>query len=393
VPLFSLVCFASAGAIGLAVPFWFGWLFSAAFVGFGLLLASGAVRAWRGRVVTLVADPRARELHCVDGLHRWSPTHTTRFPLDSIFTIELTRISAGTDEGPPFAVQVRDGSARGADLALQRRSRGRARRTPHARAPRLAAQRVRRERRGLSETCIARPRGTNAADTAGLDAQRTDREAERDRHAASSSHRVAAALLSGAPPSPRYSAPTQRDLCPIKIRSVSLLGAHRLHVMGRRRAKQIEIDYRTHGGARAGAGRKPAGDKAGVRHRRRGKLGGAAPVLVTMKLLAGVANLRNQRRFGLVLRALRSASERLDTRIVEFSVQHDHVHLVVETTDACALSRAMQGLAVRLARALNRSLGRRGKVFKERFHHRVLGTPRQVRNALAYVLCNGRQGL
>jgi REP element-mobilizing transposase RayT len=161
--------------------------------------------------------------------------------------------------------------------------------------------------------------------------------------------------------------------------------------MGRRRAKQIEIDYRTHGGARAGAGRKPAGDKAGGRHKRRGKLGGTAPILVTMKLLADVANLRNQRRFGLVLRALRSASERLDTRIVEFSVQHDHVHLVVETTDACALSRAMQGLAVRLARALNRSLGRRGKVFKERFHHRVLGTPRQVRNALAYVLCNARK--
>jgi REP element-mobilizing transposase RayT len=110
-----------------------------------------------------------------------------------------------------------------------------------------------------------------------------------------------------------------------------------------------------------------------------------------MKLLAGVANLRNQRRFRLVLRALHSASERLDTRIVEFSVQHDHVHLVVETTDARALSRAMQGLAVRLARSLNRSLGRRGKVFKERFHHRVLGTPRQVRNALAYVLCNARK--
>ena len=161
--------------------------------------------------------------------------------------------------------------------------------------------------------------------------------------------------------------------------------------MRRRRGKQIEIEYRTHGGARAGAGRKPTGDKAGVRHTRRGKVGGAAPVLVTMKLLAGVANLRNQRRFRLVLRALRSASERLDTRIVEFSVQHDHVHLVVETTGARALSRAMQGLGVRLARALNRSLGRRGKVFKERFHHRVLGTPRQVRNALAYVLCNARK--
>ena len=161
--------------------------------------------------------------------------------------------------------------------------------------------------------------------------------------------------------------------------------------MRRRRGKQIEIIYSAHGGARPGAGRKPVGDKAGARHTRRGALGGPAPVLITMKLLAGIANLRNQRRFRLVLGALRKASERLGTRIVEFSVQHDHVHLVVETKDERALSRAMQGLAVRLARAINRSLGRRGRVLKERFHHRALATPRQVRNALAYVLCNARK--
>jgi REP element-mobilizing transposase RayT len=115
------------------------------------------------------------------------------------------------------------------------------------------------------------------------------------------------------------------------------------------------------------------------------------PVLVTMKVLSGVANLRNRRRFQRVLEGLRKAFERFETRIVEFSVQHDHVHLVVETQNARALSRAMQGLAVRIARGLNRSLGRRGKVFADRYDHRVLGTPRQVRNALAYVLCNARK--
>ena len=110
-----------------------------------------------------------------------------------------------------------------------------------------------------------------------------------------------------------------------------------------------------------------------------------------MKILAGVANLRTRKRFLVVLEALRKASERLGSRIVEYSVQSDHVHRMVETTNARALARAMQGLAVRLARALNRTLGRRGKVFADRFHHRVLSTPRQVRNALAYVLCNARK--
>jgi REP element-mobilizing transposase RayT len=115
------------------------------------------------------------------------------------------------------------------------------------------------------------------------------------------------------------------------------------------------------------------------------------PVLVTMKVLAGLANLRNARRVRGVLRGLRAACDRFETRIVEFSVQSDHVHLVVETRHASSLARAMQGLAVRLARAINRSLERRGKVFADRYHHRVLGTPRQVRNALAYVLCNARK--
>jgi REP element-mobilizing transposase RayT len=155
--------------------------------------------------------------------------------------------------------------------------------------------------------------------------------------------------------------------------------------------KQLTLELRTHGGARPGAGRKPKRSKPGVTHAARGTLGGAAPVLVTMKVLAGIANLRNRRRFQRVLESLRRASERFETRIVELSVQHDHLHLVVESRNARTLSRAMQGLAVRLARGINRSLGRRGTVFADRFHHRVLGTPRQVRHALAYVLCNARK--
>jgi REP element-mobilizing transposase RayT len=161
--------------------------------------------------------------------------------------------------------------------------------------------------------------------------------------------------------------------------------------MGRKRAQQLNIEFRAHGGARSGAGRKPNGPKPGVAHRARGRLGGAAPVFVTMKVLAGIANLRTQRRFRRVLEAPRKACDRFGTRIVEFSVQSDHVHLVVETKHGSALSRAMQGLAVRLARKLNASLGRRGRVFADRFHHRVLATPRQVRSALGYVLCNARK--
>lgn len=161
--------------------------------------------------------------------------------------------------------------------------------------------------------------------------------------------------------------------------------------MARTRPRQFTIDFRTHGGVRPGAGRKPALGRRRVSHAPRGDLAPTEPVLVTMKIRADLVNLRTLRRFRLVIAALQKARERLGARINEFSIQSDHVHLVIEIRGRVALSRAMQGLAVRIARKLNRALGRRGKVFADRFHHRALSTPRQVRNALAYVLCNARK--
>ena len=75
-------------------------------------------------------------------------------------------------------------------------------------------------------------------------------------------------------------------------------------------------------------------------------------------------------------------------RMVEFSVQADHIHLVVEADGKEALTRGMQGLTIRLARAINRALERKGKVFADRYHARVLKTPTEVRNAVEYVFKN-----
>jgi putative transposase len=78
-------------------------------------------------------------------------------------------------------------------------------------------------------------------------------------------------------------------------------------------------------------------------------------------------------------------------RVLHFSVQHDHLHLLVEADRAAGLARGCQGLAVRLAKAINRALRRRGTVFGDRYHARWLRTPREVRNALVYVLQNFRK--
>ena len=83
-------------------------------------------------------------------------------------------------------------------------------------------------------------------------------------------------------------------------------------------------------------------------------------------------------------------SERLRDvfRVVHFSVQDNHVHMIVEARDGRALSRGVQGLAIRLARRVNKLLGIAGGFWGARFHSRELTRPRSVRNAIVYVLMN-----
>jgi REP element-mobilizing transposase RayT len=78
-------------------------------------------------------------------------------------------------------------------------------------------------------------------------------------------------------------------------------------------------------------------------------------------------------------------------RVVQFSVQGDHVHLLVEARNREALVEGVRGLSVRIARRVNRLLNRRGKFFADRWHGRALQSPRAVRHALVYVLANFRK--
>jgi hypothetical protein len=74
--------------------------------------------------------------------------------------------------------------------------------------------------------------------------------------------------------------------------------------------------------------------------------------------------------------------------VIEFSVQGNHLHLIIEADDSEALSRGMQGLCVRIAKALNAMMGRSGKVFGDHYHSRLLHSPTELVNAIAYVLGN-----
>ncbi len=142
------------------------------------------------------------------------------------------------------------------------------------------------------------------------------------------------------------------------------------------------------GGARPGAGR-PKHSSETVPHARRPRLDGRSPLHVTMRVAPGIWNLRSQRGFATVARALREEARCRHVRITQYSVQGNHLHLIIECSDHRTLSRRMRAFAIRFAKAVNRMMARpRGRVIAERYHARKLATPTEVRKALKYVLCN-----
>ena len=115
------------------------------------------------------------------------------------------------------------------------------------------------------------------------------------------------------------------------------------------------------------------------------------PVHVTWRMEPGVWNLRTQRCFGAMKRAMYAGAVRGGFRLVHYAVMGNHVHLIVEAPDRVKLARGMQGLGVRIARALNRVMGRSGRVIGDRYHAHVLRTLAEVRRARAYLLTNARR--
>jgi REP element-mobilizing transposase RayT len=132
--------------------------------------------------------------------------------------------------------------------------------------------------------------------------------------------------------------------------------------------------------------------RSNVPHRARPEHDGRQPAHVTLRAARRLPSLRKQSIYFELRRAL-AKTWREWFRVVQFSVQTDHVHLIVEASDKVALSRGIAGLSIRVARAINRVLFRKGNVFSDRYHARALRTPREVRHALVYVLLNFRKHL
>ncbi|MCA9670747.1 MAG: transposase [Myxococcales bacterium] len=174
--------------------------------------------------------------------------------------------------------------------------------------------------------------------------------------------------------------------------------------MTQHRPQQLSIDLPKPrvgwGGRRRGAGRK-RGPKSGVMHRARQWFDRPRVAHVTLRVVEDVPNLRSCHEvFGVVWQALLASAwgpcceverNRNGFRLVHFTVQGNHLHLVVEAAHSKRLSRGMHALKVRVAKRINGLLKRKGAVFTERYHVRFLKTPTEVRNVLCYVLNNTRR--
>ncbi len=152
------------------------------------------------------------------------------------------------------------------------------------------------------------------------------------------------------------------------------------------------------GGKRRGAGRKPSNPDARSRvsHAKRPVHKGRHPVHVTLRAKTGLPSLRQQRVQRILADVLRDQRKRRykdHFRVNHYSIQGNHLHLIVEADTESApgydpLRAGVSGFAIALGRRLNFLLGRKGKVWVDRYHRHDLATPKETWNALSYVFGN-----
>jgi REP element-mobilizing transposase RayT len=166
------------------------------------------------------------------------------------------------------------------------------------------------------------------------------------------------------------------------------------------KAKQGQLElpmpapvYKGRGGRRPGAGRKKLEHPRGLPHRRRPYHQYDVPVHITWRVQSYLPSLRGFYLAGAIGSAIRAAMEdherrRTSFRVIHFSIQPDHLHLMIEARNKTVLGNGMRALGVRIARAINRVLRRTGRVFHDRYHLSPLRCPTQVRIGIVYVLQN-----
>jgi REP element-mobilizing transposase RayT len=139
-----------------------------------------------------------------------------------------------------------------------------------------------------------------------------------------------------------------------------------------------------------GAGRPKLPDhkKKSIPHRERAIIPRNTPVHVTIKINKHiVSTLRNKIIFKKISQAISKARNK-GIRLIHFTIQRDHVHMLIETNDKKQLGRAMQAMGISLAKSLKNLTKKKLRIFKDRYHVHILKTLKEVQNAKSYILGN-----
>jgi putative transposase len=150
--------------------------------------------------------------------------------------------------------------------------------------------------------------------------------------------------------------------------------------------KQLEFEkVKGWGGRRKNAGRKNR--TSTVNHMKRKKVEAKYPIHITIKLKKGVASLRGPRMVAAFKSSLRKAKKR-GLKVIHYALESNHAHLFAESEDNRTLRSGMASFGSSFGKSVRRLAGGKGSVFNGRYHLQVLKSPRQTKNAMAYVLLN-----
>ncbi len=169
-----------------------------------------------------------------------------------------------------------------------------------------------------------------------------------------------------------------------------------LVVYARKLDKNGQLRGARRGEKRRGVGRPKKGLRASERHQVRKPFRASQPVHVIVRAHRDVGSLRKDEILFAIREALITVGTLEDFRVVQFSVQRTHIHLICEAAGRRALARGMKVFGISAAKHINALIRdedgkrRRGSVFPDRYHVCILETPTQVRNCLRYVLNNWR---
>jgi putative transposase len=150
--------------------------------------------------------------------------------------------------------------------------------------------------------------------------------------------------------------------------------------------KPIQLEFKTRGGKRKGAGRKKR-LASEPEHVRRASITHKIPMHLTVRCETGVPSLRSKYFLFLLGRMIMLARLK-GLAISHFAIESNHIHLIAEARSNQALARGMMSLTASIRAALKSIFGHVGKVLAGRFHTHLLKTPSEMKHALKYVFFN-----